>query len=108
MSEDELKEALKVLVKRKEEIEGQHQATMAELDQERERVKELEKEVNKLKQELNIRGDTHSQQQQALERENDLLREQLKRYVGMVQSQNQDGGEPDNTLSTKLSEVIIA
>ena len=34
--------------------------------------------------------ETHSNQLQALERENDLLREQLKKYVGMVQAQRRE------------------
>ena len=40
-------------------------------------------------------------------RENDLLREQLKRYVGMVQ-QLQQGEEHEKIVSKKLSEVFIS
>lgn len=42
-----------------------------------------------------------------LNRENDLLREQLKRYVGIVQQQQTNVSEQDqiSTLSKKLSEV---
>ena len=123
MSESEMKEALKALVKRKQEIEEIHRLTLLELNNEKQKVKEMEHELEELQRELNSKGDTYSQQKQALEkyicyvtifsmllsvRENDLLREQLKRYVGIVQQQQStDNDERDNSsaLSKKLSEV---
>ena len=39
---------------------------------------------------MKVSQETHSNQLQALERENDLLREQLKKYVGMVQAQRRE------------------
>ena len=42
--------------------------------------------------------DSHGVQLQALERENDLLREQLKKYVGMLQAQRRESSA-NNTES---------
>ena len=39
---------------------------------------------------MKMSQETHSNQLQALERENDLLREQLKKYVDMVQAQRRE------------------
>lgn len=63
-----MREALKVLVKRKEEVEGAHQMTLLELSEKKEELKKLEKELEQLKQELYNKGDMYTQQQQALEK----------------------------------------
>ena len=51
---------------------------------------ELLSELEKCQSEMKVSQETHSNQLQALERENDLLREQLKKYVGMVQAQRRE------------------
>ena len=39
---------------------------------------------------MKVSQETHSNQLQALEKENDVLRDQLKKYVGMVQAQRRE------------------
>ena len=39
---------------------------------------------------MKVSQESHSNQLQALERENDMLREQLKKYVVMVQAQRRE------------------
>ena len=50
-------------------------------------VKLLQEELNSSRQELDSEKELQSSHKLALERENDLLREQLKKYVSIVQSQ---------------------
>ena len=58
--------------------------TVGELEQ---RVESLSTQVEQAKQTSRQLQETHAGKLQALERENDLLREQLKKYVSMVQTQ---------------------
>ena len=51
---------------------------------------ELLSQLEKCQSEMKMSQETHSNQLQALERENDLLREQLKKYVDMVQAQRRE------------------
>ena len=56
-----------------------------------------------LEQELQTVDDereAHSNQKLGLERENDLLREQLKKYVSMVQRRNSPSGPPNPDSGT--------
>lgn len=61
-------------------------------------VSEQQKALEKLDQEIAGMREAHSGQRLALERENDLLREQLKKYVNMVQAQRKE-----NSLSASDS-----
>ncbi|XP_019849243.1 PREDICTED: sorting nexin-29-like [Amphimedon queenslandica] len=105
MSESEMKEALRALARSKESIEESQKATLEELNVERERVKNLEKELEEVQQKLNSTDEAHTQQQQSLERENDLLREQLKRYVGMVKQQQGGEGKGDGDEETESEQT---
>jgi hypothetical protein len=65
------------------------------------RVSELESKKCVLTQELERsmqvvedEREVHSNQRLGLERENDLLREQLKKYVSIVQAQRRDSPPP--------------
>ena len=51
---------------------------------------ELLSELEKCQSEMKVSQESHSNQLQALERENDMLREQLKKYVVMVQAQRRE------------------
>ncbi len=55
-----------------------------------EEVKHLQEELNRSKKELASEKEVQSSNKVALERENDLLREQLKKYVSIVQSQRKE------------------
>lgn len=57
----------------------------------------LEQELDKNMQDL----DVHSGRKLALEGENDLLREQLKKYVNIVQAQRRDSPSVDSGECTK-------
>lgn len=55
-----------------------------------ERLQILHKELEKSRQEIAGAREAHASQRLVLERENDLLRDQLKKYVGMVQAQHKE------------------
>ena len=68
MSPEEMKEALKVLVRGKEEVEEIKSKLTVDLEAERSRSEMLEKELGKVKGDLHNFRDVQSQQHQALER----------------------------------------
>lgn len=68
MSESEMKEALKALVRSKANIEESQKVTLEQLNTEREKVGELERELNALQQKLHSTDEIHAQRQQSLER----------------------------------------
>ena len=51
---------------------------------------ELLSELERCRSDLKVAQESHTNQLQALERENDLLRDQLKKYVGMVQAHRRE------------------
>ena len=63
-----MKEALKVLVRGKEEVEEMKRKLMVDLEAERSRSEMLEKELGKVKGDLHNFRDVQAQQHQALER----------------------------------------
>ena len=63
-----MKEALKALVRSKEEVEESQQHTLQELDREKERSHHLERELQQVKEELHTTRELHTQQQAGLER----------------------------------------
>ena len=51
---------------------------------------ELLSELERCRSDLKVAQESHTNQLQALERENDLLRDQLKKYVGMVNAHRRE------------------
>lgn len=51
---------------------------------------ELLSELERCRSDLKAAQESHTNQLQALERENDLLRDQLKKYVGIVQAHRRE------------------
>ena len=69
---------------------------------------ELNEELKECKQELCGMREAHSGQRVALERENDLLREQLKKYIGIVQAQRRETPvQTSESQSSNISGVAI-
>ena len=64
---------------------------------------ELPSELEKCQSEMKVSQKTHSNQLQALERENDLLREQLKKYVGMVQAQRRESSAKTTESAVQMA-----
>lgn len=68
----------------------------------RETISEQQKALEKYSHEMEEMRTAHSGQKLSLERENDLLREQLKKYVSFVQSQHKEIGS-NSSSSGQLS-----
>ena len=64
---------------------------------------ELFSELEKCQSEMRVSQEIHSNQLQALERENDLLREQLKKYVGMVQAQRRESSAKTTESAAQMA-----
>lgn len=81
---------------------------MSELE---EKVYLEEQELEKNLQAMDDEREAHSNQMLGLERENDLLREQLKKYVSIVQAQRRDSPSVDppssGTLSGNLYVLVV-
>ena len=73
---------------------------MAELSSSR---LELLSELDKCHSEMKVSQERHSNQLQALERENDLLRDQLKKYVGMVQAQRRESSAKTTESAAQIA-----
>ncbi len=71
---------------------------------------ELEKSLLESKQEVDEIRESYMGQKQGLERENDLLREQLKKYVNMVQAQKRENNvqKSESLTSTSSGNTYIA
>jgi len=60
------------------------------LEQERRHVTELREQVSGLQMEVSALREDHMNKEEALKRENEVLREQLKKYVSLVQAQRKE------------------
>lgn len=102
---DEMKTAMLTLSKMKDDLELQNRLVFhfdecaslvspthdrvlsSRVEELQDQIKLLHEELNSSRQELDSEKELQSSHKLALERENDLLREQLKKYVSIVQSQ---------------------
>lgn len=60
------------------------------LEQERRHVNELGEQVAGLQMEVSTLQEDYRNKEEALKRENEVLREQLKKYVSLVQAQRKE------------------
>ncbi|XP_042363564.1 sorting nexin-29 [Plectropomus leopardus] len=94
----ELRQAIVAMMNRKDELEEQNTSLRSLLDGEMEHSAGLRQETDLLKRKLAELEERHTAKVQALARENEVLKVQLKKYVGAVQmlkregSQGNDGG----------------
>ena len=60
------------------------------LQQERRRANDLGEQVSRLQMEVSALKEDHQCKEEALKRENEVLRDQLKKYVSLVQAQRKE------------------
>ncbi|XP_006818443.1 sorting nexin-29-like [Saccoglossus kowalevskii] len=118
MSTGELKQAIVAMMVRKDEVEEQNKSLRSLLDSEMEHSAALRLQMEELKQEQTVSTDKLNNKLQALIRENELLKHQLKKYVGAVQMLRREGStaieglpgirheEPQPVIPEKRSPVI--
>uniref|UniRef100_A0A665TX46 Sorting nexin 29 n=1 Tax=Echeneis naucrates TaxID=173247 RepID=A0A665TX46_ECHNA len=89
----ELRQAIVAMMNRKDELEEQNTSLRSLLDGEMEHSAGLRQETDLLKKKLAELEERHTAKVQALARENEVLKVQLKKYVGAVQMLKREGSQ---------------
>nr|XP_015215683.1 PREDICTED: sorting nexin-29 isoform X2 [Lepisosteus oculatus] len=98
MTVAELRQAIVAMMNRKDELEEENRSLRSLLDGEMEHSAGLRQELDSLKKRLGELEERHGAKVQALGRENEVLKVQLKKYVGAVQMLKREGGQSDDAL----------
>ncbi|XP_067912350.1 sorting nexin-29 isoform X2 [Heterodontus francisci] len=98
MTVDELRQAIVAMMNRKDELEEQNRSLRNLLDGEMEHSAALRQEIDNQKKKLAEQEERHAAKVQALARENEVLKVQLKKYVGAVQMLKREGGQVNDVL----------
>ncbi|XP_053219986.1 sorting nexin-29 isoform X5 [Podarcis raffonei] len=91
MTVAELRQAIVAMMNRKHELEEQSSSLRNLLDGEMEHSAGLRQEVDNLKKKVSEQEERYTVKIQALARENEVLKVQLKKYVGAVQMLKREG-----------------
>ncbi|XP_014399651.1 PREDICTED: sorting nexin-29 [Myotis brandtii] len=91
MTISELRQAIVAMMNRKDELEEENRSLRSLLDGEMEHSAVLRQEVDTLKKKVAEQEERHIMKIQALARENEVLKVQLKKYVGAVQMLKREG-----------------
>ncbi|XP_067101472.1 sorting nexin-29 [Osmerus mordax] len=94
----ELRQAIVAMMNRKDELEEQNTSLRSLLDGEMEYSAGLRQETDSLGRRLEELEDRHTVKVQALARENEVLKVQLKKYVGAVQMLKREGSQGNDAL----------
>lgn len=86
--DSDMRAAMLSLSKMKDDLEFQNRELKKHASDLQEKVFLLEQELERHVQELCEERDAHASQKMALERENDLLRDQLKKHLSMLQTKH--------------------
>ncbi|KAL4835881.1 hypothetical protein H8958_007223 [Nasalis larvatus] len=91
MTISELRQAIVAMMNRKDELEEENRSLRNLLDGEMEHSAALRQEVETLKRKVAEQEERQGMKVQALARENEVLKVQLKKYVGAVQMLKREG-----------------
>uniref|UniRef100_A0A8C0GYY8 Sorting nexin 29 n=1 Tax=Chelonoidis abingdonii TaxID=106734 RepID=A0A8C0GYY8_CHEAB len=91
MTINELRQAIVAMMNRKDELEEQNRSLRNLLDGEMEHSALLRQEIENLRWKVAEHEERHAAKIQALARENEVLKVQLKKYVGAVQMLKREG-----------------
>ncbi|KAM4656188.1 sorting nexin-29 isoform 7-T10 [Amazona ochrocephala] len=91
MTINELRQAIVAMMNRKDELEEQNRSLRNLLDGEMEHSAALRQEVDNWRRKAAEQEERHAMKVQALARENEVLKVQLKKYVGAVQMLRREG-----------------
>uniref|UniRef100_A0A667XMT2 Sorting nexin 29 n=1 Tax=Myripristis murdjan TaxID=586833 RepID=A0A667XMT2_9TELE len=94
----ELRQAIVAMMNRKDELEEQNTSLRSLLDGEMEHSAGLRQETDLLRKKLAELEERHTAKVQALARENEVLKVQLKKYVGAVQMLKREGSQGNDVL----------
>ncbi|XP_027892975.1 sorting nexin-29 isoform X2 [Xiphophorus couchianus] len=99
----ELRQAIVAMMNRKDELVEENTSLRSLLDGEMEHSAGLRQETELLKKKLAELEERHGAKVQALARENEVLKVQLKKYVGAVQMLKREGSQGNDGLSVLRS-----
>ncbi|XP_062467831.1 sorting nexin-29 isoform X1 [Pezoporus occidentalis] len=91
MTINELRQAIVAMMNRKDELEEQNRSLRNLLDGEMEHSAALRQEMDNWRRKAAEQEERHAMKVQALARENEVLKVQLKKYVGAVQMLRREG-----------------
>ncbi|XP_067562720.1 sorting nexin-29 isoform X6 [Pseudorca crassidens] len=106
MTISELRQAIVAMMTRKDELEEENRSLRNLLDGEMEHSAVLRQEVDTLKRKVAEQEERHVTKIQALARENEVLKVQLKKYVGAVQMLKREGQTAEVTYSINIYQDI--
>ncbi|KAL8575773.1 hypothetical protein ACOMHN_004960 [Nucella lapillus] len=104
MSHDELRQAVVAMMLRKDEVERQNQSLQALLNQEMETSSTLRADMAQLRQTAAHQQECVRARLDKLQKENDLLKHQLKKYVNAVQLLRTEGATVKDDLGIHLDD----
>lgn len=104
MSTDELKQAVVSMMMRKDEVEEQNRSLQENLQLEMETSSSLRATIEDMKISHSAKQEKETAKYQALQKENELLKHQLRRYVNAVQMLRAEGSQVDDNLGIHLEE----
>uniref|UniRef100_A0A673WK67 Sorting nexin 29 n=1 Tax=Salmo trutta TaxID=8032 RepID=A0A673WK67_SALTR len=93
----ELRQAIVAMMNRKDELDEHNMSLRSLLDGEMEHSAGLRQETDALRRRLDELEERHTAKVQALGRENEVLKVQLKKYVGAVQMLKREGSQGNDT-----------
>ncbi|XP_068421600.1 sorting nexin-29 isoform X6 [Eschrichtius robustus] len=105
MTISELRQAIVAMMTRKDELEEENRSLRNLLDGEMEHSAVLRQEVDTLKRKVAEQEERHITKIQALARENEVLKVQLKKYVGAVQMLKREGQTAEGAAERGIPEV---
>uniref|UniRef100_A0A674CYT3 Sorting nexin 29 n=1 Tax=Salmo trutta TaxID=8032 RepID=A0A674CYT3_SALTR len=97
LSTVELRQAIVAMMNRKDELDELNMSLRSLLDGEMEHSAGLRQETDALRRRLDELEERHTAKVQALGRENEVLKVQLKKYVGAVQMLKREGSQGNDT-----------
>uniref|UniRef100_A0A671V799 Sorting nexin 29 n=1 Tax=Sparus aurata TaxID=8175 RepID=A0A671V799_SPAAU len=103
----ELRQAIVAMMNRKDELEEQNTSLRSLLDGEMEHSAGLRQETDLLKRKLAELEERHTAKVQALARENEVLKVQLKKYVGAVQMLKREGSQALSMLRSSEEQAPV-
>lgn len=101
MSSAELKQALVAMMLRKDEIEEKNRSLQSQLGEELQKSQQLDAKNEQLREEIKQQENFNTTKIASLSRENELLKHQLKKYVGAVQALR-SGLQGNKTAETEV------
>ncbi|VDI83214.1 sorting nexin-29 [Mytilus galloprovincialis] len=96
MSTNELKQAVVAMMVRKDEVEEQNRNLQMMLEQEMETSSTLRAEIEDMKVQSSSKQEKEITKYQSLQKENELLKNQLRRYVNAVQMLRAEGSQDES------------